>query len=153
MHLQKKKKLALKKKNRVVKTGSDSKTISIPIMSKKKIIVSFIEFAYKNDLVIFVAQNKKSIFWKKKNFNENFFLQISSKDKAWNLMYLLHYVTCIVIPKNSRQWFSGRCWQSFHVIRSELLKIWNISDCGVRDFRKKSLKYQFATAAHLSTQL
>jgi hypothetical protein len=28
------KKLALKKKNRVVKTGSDSKTISIPIMSK-----------------------------------------------------------------------------------------------------------------------
>lgn len=78
---------------------------------------------------------------KKKKFQREFFLQISSKDKAWNLMYLLHYVTCIVIPKNSRQWFSGRCWQSFHVIRSELLKIWNISDCGgVRDFRKKSFK-------------
>ena len=32
--LAKKKKISFEKKNRVVKTGSDSKTISIPIMSK-----------------------------------------------------------------------------------------------------------------------
>ena len=34
----KKKKISFEKKNRVVKTGSDSKTISIPIMSKKNLL-------------------------------------------------------------------------------------------------------------------
>ena len=78
----------------------------------------FHRICIKNNLVIFVAQNN-SIFSK----NKREFLQISSKIKQKHeiLMYLLHYVTCNCNSKKCiyRQWFSGRCWQSFHVIRSE----------------------------------